>query len=373
MPFRKILRKIYYHLPIKFFIKNYILFESNPDYCDNAYYVFKELINEGYNKKYKLIWLVRDLEKFNDVNIDNVYFVDYKNSKKYKRFAKFIIDSNRYINKTNKNQFRIYLSHGMPLKVVPDYSARIGNLNAILITADIFADYYVKYSNKSRETMVVLGNPRNDQFFKEKIKFKELEGFKKVILWMPTYREHLNGSGYKLKSIYGVPSINNKKEIIELNKLLKKYSSLLIIKIHPAQSMENIDKLKLSNIIFVKNELFDTYDKNVYSLAQNTDALITDYSSIYYDYMLMNKPIGMAIEDIEEYKKHFGLYFENLENALPGEYIYNYNDLAKFIENVCNNKDVKKKERNDKINTYNKYVDGNSSKRVVEFLKKHGL
>ena len=372
---KKILTKFFYNLPIKFLLKNYIILESGPDYADNTYYVYKELLNQGYNKKYKLIWFVNNPNLFRNINIDNVLFVNINSIKarKYRLFAKFIIDSNKYVNKYNKYQYRFHLGHGMPIKVVKEYTSSCGKVDDYLVTGEYFIPFFADCTKIEKEKFLPLGFPRNDQFFMPKTHFQELTGYDKVILWMPTYRKHTSGPGYKSSLIYGVPSINNKKELLSLNSLLKKYNALLLIKLHPVEDTSTLDKIDLTNILFTKNEILDNNKKNIYELAQLTDALITDYSSIYFDYLLHDKPIGMAVEDIKEFSQTFQLLFNDFEKELPAEYIYNYDDLVKFITNVCHGKDIKKDARNKKRSLFVKYNDGNASKRVVDILKKHSL
>lgn len=372
--FNKLIHSFY--MSIRF--RNYILFESNPDYADNTYYVYDELLRQGYNKKYKFIWIVKDPNAFDDINIHNVRFIKRDNNEKqvdyYKRTARFIIDCNRYINKENTYQFRFHLGHGMPIKIVKDYTSAVGSYDKYLLSSKYFTNYFIENGNIDENKMEYIGLPRCDQFYKEKESFDEIKGYDKVILWMPTYRNHQSKDiNKKLKLKYGIPSISNEKELIDLNILLKNNNALLIIKFHPAENMKFLENLSLSNIMFTKNELFDGNHKNIYHLCQLTDALITDYSSIYYDYMMQDKPIGMAIEDIEEYKKYFPICFDNIEEDLPAEYIYSYNDLIKFIKNVLDSKDIKRRLRNKKREVYFKYVDGNASKRVVEVLKRNNL
>ena len=365
------IKKIIYNLPLKKILINCILFESNPDYTDNAYYVYKELMRQEYNKKYKLIWLVKDAKRFNDIHEYNVKFIKRKSveAKIYRILAKNIIDCNNYIYKYNKYQFRIFLGHGMPIKIIPEYFSQAGELDYYLLTSEHFIDYYEKYAKIGTKKYIFLGYPRNDQLFENKEYFEGLENYKKIIIWMPTYRKNGNRVGYTVSYNYGIPSINNEKELLKLNKYLSKNNSLLIVKLHPAESISNTKKIRLSNILFTKNELLENNNKNIYQLLQLSDALITDYSSVYFDYMLMDKPIGMSVEDINEYKKQFGIYFDDLEKELPAEYIYNYEDLFKFIENVCNDIDIMKDERNKMKKIYFKYTDGKSSKRIVDFLR----
>lgn len=108
----------------------------------------------------------------------------------------------------------------------------------------------------------------------------------------------------------------------------------------------------------------------MYTLLRNADGLITDYSSVYFDYMLLNRPIGFAVEDMEKYKNKRGFIFDNPKEYMPGPEIRNLSDIEEFIENIVSGNDLYKEAResvNDKINYYK---DGNCCKRVAEtFIK----
>ena len=106
----------------------------------------------------------------------------------------------------------------------------------------------------------------------------------------------------------------------------------------------------------------------LYEILSDTDALITDYSSIYYDYLLLDKPIGVTLDDFEEYTKKNGFPFENVLDILKGEYIYNKNDLIKFIKNVNQGIDEKRADRQVINNLVNKYQKGNYSEFVLNYL-----
>lgn len=381
MSITDIIKKILYNMNLKPFLKNYILMESNPDYSDNTRAVFEELIKQKYNQKCKIIWFVDEKEKYDDIKIKNVKFI--KRNKKmrnfiiflyYNLFAKYIIDCNKYIRKLNKNQFRIHLTHGAFIKITPGYSQSSGEFDYVIQLSDFFTDSVKKMFKINENKIITTGFPRNDIFFeKEKNTlnvFPEIKR-KKDILWLPTYRKHKNDSNQYYKSFkFGVPSIDNDEEIKELNEMLKKDEILLIIKLHPAEDDSKISKLELSNIKLIKDTIFEKKHFCLNDLLTKMDALITDYSSVYYDFLLTGKPIGLAITDIDEYKEKVGLIFENYEKNIQGEHIYNFSDLKKFINNIANENDIKYKERIEKVNLYHKYQDGNSSKRVVEILKK---
>lgn len=195
----------------------------------------------------------------------------------------------------------------------------------------------------------------------------------KLIVWMPTFRNHKNGNNSENKTdihfSFGVPTIETEKQINKLNKLLVEKNAKLIIKLHPAEDTSKLNNLDLSNIIIVKdNSIFEKEKLTVYHLLSVADALITDYSSIYYDYLLTDKPIGLAIPDIKEYSSHVELAFDNFEENVAGEYIYKFDDLIKFIKNVIDNNDITYEKRMEKKKLYHNYSDGKSSKRVLEIL-----
>ena len=74
-----------------------------------------------------------------------------------------------------------------------------------------------------------------------------------------------------------------------------------------------------------------------------SDALITDLSSVYIDYLMINKPIGFFMNSVKSYSRGFNI--ENFEEYLPGEKIYSIEDLERFVENICYNIDTYEDER----------------------------
>ena len=99
------------------------------------------------------------------------------------------------------------------------------------------------------------------------------------------------------------------------------------------------------NILQISNEDFEKNGIPMYEFIPLTDALITDYSSIAIDYLLVNKPIAFALDDYDIYKQARGFVFDNPKSYMPGHHLYNMNDLFGFIKDVTANKDVYSEER----------------------------
>jgi CDP-glycerol glycerophosphotransferase (TagB/SpsB family) len=113
------------------------------------------------------------------------------------------------------------------------------------------------------------------------------------------------------------------------------------------------------NILILK-EL--KHNIQLYPLLGNMDFLLTDYSSVWVDYEILNKPIGFLIDDMQAYNQSRGFTFEDFERILPGNIILNINQLYDFFMAVD-------------INTFqtaalfNKYKDNLSSKRLLKKIQ----
>ena len=121
----------------------------------------------------------------------------------------------------------------------------------------------------------------------------------------------------------------------------------------------------VSKIVSVKLKDLENMDEQLYPLLGSTDALITDYSSVWLDYEILNKPIFFAMDDYEEYKSSRGLLFEDFINISPYPVIKSYKQFITFLEKY-EDIDLNKRLFIDK---YNKYKDNKSCERIIEYLK----
>ena len=110
----------------------------------------------------------------------------------------------------------------------------------------------------------------------------------------------------------------------------------------------------------------------MYPLFSKIDLLITDYSSIYFDFLLTNKPVLFYAYDKEKYiTKHRSMY-DNYDDVTPGFKVYNYEQLHSKIRQFFTKPLTLKDSEIDyeKVkNLYNKYSDSNSAIRTFDFIK----
>lgn len=358
-------------------LKNIIMIESHNDFDCNGGAFYEYLINNGYNRKYKIVWFIKN-EKPAQLpeNVDTVPL--YKPSIKrayYVNMAKYFTADNTTVNKLRGEQVSVYLGHGaFSLKNTKGYMKISDTVNYLLTpsehTKPILSEVFeLGYPNNKQ---IVLGYPVHDTLYTpsngeiKKITEKE---YKKIILWMPTFRkglfENRNDSTKQLP--LGIPVISNYSELNALQTLLVEKDILLIIKIHPMQDLSTVKINQSENIKVIDGHTVKKLKVDNYRLMKDSDAIISDYSSVAYDYLHLNRPIAYTMDDVENYK--LGLIVENPENFMAGSIIKSFDDMIYFIKDICEEKDLYISERKNIFDKIFKYHDGHSCERLAEYLQ----
>jgi CDP-glycerol glycerophosphotransferase (TagB/SpsB family) len=212
------------------------------------------------------------------------------------------------------------------------------------------------------ENVKITGYPRNDIFFDKSLIFENCEkklnlnSYQKIILYCPTFRD-------EYKSVKPFSNDFLKK----LNSYLKNNNYLFLVKKH--QYEENIEILKdLSNIADVSNKVGDIQELLIF-----TDVLITDYSSVFFDFVLLDRPIIYYSYDYEEYLKNCrGMYYDYYKEML-GPFAKNEQELLHLIKTANNwfNADAYQEKYKKFKDKFNYYQDGKSSERLFQLLERN--
>ena len=219
------------------------------------------------------------------------------------------------------------------------------------------------------QTGVLLGNccelgfPRNDCLFenfhkKEIISWiKEKSGRlpKKIIVYAPTYRDYEVDSSSNERLLFGY-------DIPYLEQWLIDNDVVIVCKLHNLQA-KKILKYPKGVVNFEA-----TYAFAFYELLSITDCLITDYSSVGYDYMLLDRPLIYNLYDYDYYVETRGVSYEPYESFCPGTIVRNANEMFFALENVVNGKDVSQRKRRELLPLFHKNSDNKSAARMVDFL-----
>lgn len=330
-------------------IGNRIVFESNPDFSDDSFCICDAFFREGVSDRYQIYWLRKDRRE--DIvpdgwNVKSIYSeaknpVEWFRKQYVLHTARCIFDAVDFIPKKRANQFRLVLSHGMPIKKIDRWMERIGNFDYISIGSEFFRDYY-RSLGISDEKIICMGLARNDFLPGRKGFLREMMGVlpgQKFVIWMPTYRQHKSSSeacnvpkGQNDET--GMPIIRHRQDWILLNDRLRNLNMILVIKPHQSQDMSVISLEELSNIRILTNDAILKNHRQLYSLMADTDALITDYSSVYMDYLLVDRPIALTIDDFEVYSREVGFTLD-YKACISGYCVRDLEKLMEFLDKVA--------------------------------------
>lgn len=309
-----------------------ILLESKngDDLAGNIFYILKELVSEPYSD-YKVVFSCKETRekdikaKLAKYNIDNIKFIRTHSYGYYKLLAtaKYLFTDTTYTRSYIKKKGQIIINtwHGTPLKNmgrdVMNRAYSMGNVQRNLLYADylIYPNEYMKekmikayhLDTTYEGTILNEGYPRNSVFFESEAGAyirKELQiGDKQMLVYMPTWRGSLDDmdTDNLLKA--------SQKQLAELDEKLRD-DQVLYVKFHPFIH-GGIDFSSYMHIKSFPNQ----YD--IYEFLNQSDGLITDYSSVFYDYANTKKKIILWAYDEEEYCKDRGMYVDIHELPFP--------------------------------------------------------
>lgn len=367
-----------------------ILFEAfgGKNYTCSPKAIYEKMIKMKEFSDYKMVWAFLEPAKHEVAPFPNLEIVVSKSNDYYKycSIAKYWIINSIMPEDIIKKPNQVYVQcwHGTPLKKlrydIETNGASLNTIEEIRQRNDRDAkrfDYFISPSkyctekftsafnlkNIGKENIIIeKGYPRNDFLFNksksdiENIKKKlGIPKNKKVIFYLPTFRDnqHTSGVGYT----YNLE--------IDFDRLEKKFKDKYIILFSPHYFISNsIDVSKYKD--FIINVAH--YDE-INELYLVSDIIMTDYSSVFFDYANLKKPILFYMYDYDDYKDNLRDFYISLEE-LPGPIAKNQDELEYNLENINEIfKDYKDKYK--KFNKKFNYLDdGNASERVIKEIFK---
>lgn len=302
-----------------------ILLESTHgrDFSGHVFYVVKYLAKEYTNftirvavRQEKMDWVKRLFQRH---GIQNVEFVEFlsKNYVKALATSKYLINDTSFWAFFNKRPEQVYINiwHGTPLKCLGKDNDLEGFGN---VQKNFLAANYLVFSNEfTREKMVAAYNlkdiantqvvvgpsPRNsvlmDPQVRDKVRSELGVTTKKVYMYMPTYRD----SGTSTEKI---------EELLETMEKRLTDDEIFFVKLHPFDAEKiSFDLSTMSKVRPFPSE-FETYE-----FLTAVDTLVTDYSSIMYDFLCTSRDILLYTYDKEDYFSTRGVYEDIDEFPLP--------------------------------------------------------
>lgn len=354
---------------IRLFIKvdeDIILFNSfgGKKYDDSPRAIYEYMMTQEKYKKYKIYWAFHNPDKFRIEGAEKI------KSDTFQYFmialkAKYWITNSaieRGLKFKNKNTIYINTWHGSAIKKMgkdtPNsiFRFRTSKYDVMYAQSKYDIDIFSNAFELPRERFALVGLPRNDELFY--VKQSEINQIKrelnipkskKVILYAPTFREY---SRDKNGCIIAPP--------INIEKWKEKLSDQYIVLFRAHYEVNNV--LGIQNDDFIYN--MSDYE-NLNKLMKISDILISDYSSIMFDYSILKRPIYSYAYDYEEYLEKRGIYI-NIKEELPNGICMQEDELLEKIVDC----DFEKEKTKTEV-FFEKYIEtnGNASKYIDNIIK----
>ncbi|SPP27740.1 CDP-glycerol--poly(Glycerophosphate) glycerophosphotransferase [Brochothrix thermosphacta] len=360
-----IIKKI---IPLK---KNRILFTSNSRelLSGNLKFIYEELVSRDIKEYWDVKVILKGTHSKKRTLVEKLIFPYFAATSK-----KIIIDDyNPEIMKFNykKRQEIIQVWHATGAFKTVGFS-RLGlpggpkindkthrKYSAVIVNSEQDIPYYSEAFGVPENKVVVTGIPRNDVFFNDnyatkvlhklKVYFPEIIGKDKVITFAPTFRGHGKKTAH-----YPYEYIN----VSEMGEFARETNSVILIKMHP------FIKEKISIPEKYKEYIVDASKyREINDFLFITDILITDYSSVIYEYSLFEKQMIFYAFDYEEYSENRDFYLP-YKKAVPGEIVYTFKDLMKILRSQHYDSEKISRFKHENY----QFVDSYASRRVVTEL-----
>ena len=354
-----------------------ILFEvfGGRNYSCSPKYIYEKMITMPEFKDYKFVWSFKNKDAHDVKKCDNLIIVKHNSKDYYKYCASskyWIVNSimGEHIKKKD-NQIYVQCWHGTPLKRLRNDIEVSGSvLNTIKeirkrndrdssrfdyflspskFATEKFTSAFNLINLGKKDIIIEEGYPRNELLFtytqddvkRLKEKFGVPEG-KKVIFYLPTFRDnqHTSGVGYT----YSLG--------IDFDRLKKKFGDKYVILFSAHYFVANsIDLSKYEGFVINTNGIMDDINE-AYIIS---DIIMTDYSSVFFDFANLKRPMLFYMYDIDDYKGNLRDFYLDLDE-LPGPIAKTQDELEKNLENIDEISE-KYKEKYKKFNEKFNYLD----------------
>lgn len=350
-------------------------------YSDNPRALYEFIIKDRRFDNWKFIWVAPS---------DNLHMYDERTivvkygSVRYMYYlarAKFWVINCKMPEYIDKKKGQVYLQtwHGTPLKrlahdldvlnknnyyrsnlsyeeMTRSYDIDVEKYDYMISPNSFTTEVFQTAFGIDKDRLIETGYPRNDilsnatkeQIQKIKVKYK-IPQDKKVLLYAPTWRDNSYiASGYTFELL------------VDFYKWREKLGEEYVVVFKPHYLISNeFDLKELEGFIYMVPSTTD-----ISELYLITDVLITDYSSVFFDFAILNKPIYFYMYDLDEYKDELRGFYIDIYKDIPGDV---FQEEETMLEEIRGN--VFDYNRLEQFNRrFNNMEDGNATKRVIDIV-----
>lgn len=230
------------------------------------------------------------------------------------------------------------------------------------------------YFGVAEEGVLVTGNPRVDQFARppgdETMRELGLDPQERLVLWMPTYRQ----TEYRGRRMAAVRNWADAHELSQSDSVRQLFEQVgqaahrlgvtVAVKPHPLDA----DRYAALGLPVINGDDLGRVHTTVYQLLGRSHGLITDYSSVWTDYLAMDRPLGFYCPDIEEYEAVRGLNVEGYRDLIPGPLLQSISDFERFLHECLHESPESRDRRARSIELVGAEIRLGASDRLLEAL-----
>ena len=308
-----------------------ILFYSYPDYSDNARALYSYM-NDRYGTKINYYWVIENKEKYDFYKSKFKCVLNHSEDleKILPKIDIFFTTHGQLMEKKTKNQIYVNLWHGISPKKVgyllkkellaahdDDFYKKASNLfDYTIVPSKLWQYIFSLKFNSEFNRVLPIGFPKLNYILNSNgkdnlqkiIKNKDISLYSKIIFYMPTLK----------KGIGRLDSNPNKNNIFNINpysedillEFLEKNNYLLCVKTHPSEETK-YKKFNNNNVVYINTKDLAEEGLDINQVINGCDLLITDYSSIGFEFLITKKPVLYLNNDIQNFTSNRGIVFDD--------------------------------------------------------------
>ena len=184
-------------------------------------------------------------------------------------------------------------------------------------STQLFSGYQAAAFDVPPDHVLVTGNARTDQFWQplDRRRLRELGITGDFVVWMPTFRRPRAVGAVRVRDDVGAVTEGGSSELRALIDGLRERGIQLVVKPHPMDA----DRRELDDVVTVDEEDLVRAGVSLYGLLGASSGLVTDYSSTWVDYLLLDRPIAFLVPDRTSYDR--ALLPADVLDWVPGEVV----------------------------------------------------
>jgi len=364
------------------------------EFTDNVKYLYLHLFQRA-EAGLEFYFLTESREVLNSLRAGNMpvlFFPGLRTAWLLLRAGVIVSDSDVWVNRFRYHllftAYKVQLWHGVGLKTIGLDNPRVQRLlehflmrayfrlkgklvryDLLISTGDAFIERGYPTGINKKKT-IAAGYPRNDVFFQdfqgneligvdlealEKIKaFRSAGG--RVAVYLPTFRD--SGKDPITSRIVDIPG---------LDQFCREQNILLVFKFHSWGMLR--DRETGEQISAAANILIYDNSRDIYPVLPHTDLMISDYSSVYMDYLLLNRPIVFFTYDLEEYLRNERDFYFDYDELTPGPKCRDQQELTAVLAGLLAGRDDFREERAALCRRAFNHPDGRAAERIWLAIK----